>query len=67
MKYYDVNFKSVGAPVTIDHHSWICSRAIMLPGINIGAYAVVASGAVVTKDVPPYAVVGGVPAKVIGH
>ena len=65
--YNDVNFKSVGAPVTIGHHSWICSRAIILPGVNIGEYAVVASGAVVTKDVPPYAIVGGVPAKIIGH
>ena len=35
------------------------------PGVTIGAYAVVAAGAVVTKDVPDYAVVGGVPAKVI--
>ena len=65
--YNDVNFKSVGAPVTIGHHSWICSRAIILPGVNIGEYAVVASGAVVTKDVPAYAIVGGVPAKIIGH
>lgn len=65
--YNDVNFKSVGAPVTIGHHSWICSRAIILPGVNIGEYAVVASGGVVTKDVPAYAIVGGVPAKIIGH
>lgn len=65
--YNDVNFKSVGAPVTIGHHSWICSRSIILPGIKIGEYAVVASGAVVTKDVPPYAIVGGVPAKIIGQ
>jgi len=65
--YNDINFKSVGAPVTIGHHSWICSRAIILPGVNIGEYAVVASGAVVTKDVPPYAIVGGIPAKIIGH
>ena len=65
--YNDVNFKSAGAPVIIGHHSWVCSRAIILPGVNVGEYAVVASGAVVTKDVPPYAVVGGVPAKIIGH
>ena len=65
--YNDVNFKAVGAPVAIGHHSWVCSRAIILPGVNIGEYAVVASGAVVIKDVPPYAIVGGIPAKVIGH
>lgn len=38
-----------------------------MPGVTIGKNAVVASGAVVTKDVPPYAIVGGVPAKIIGH
>ena len=37
------------------------------PGVTIGEYSVVAAGAVVTKDVPPYAVVGGVPAKVIRY
>lgn len=37
----------------------------IVPGVTVGEYAVVAAGAVVTKDVPPYAVAGGVPAKVI--
>jgi maltose O-acetyltransferase len=40
---------------------------VILPGVTIGKGAVVAAGAVVTKDVPPYAIVGGVPAKVIGE
>lgn len=65
--YNDIHFKSVGAPVYIGAYAWICSRSIILPGITIGEGAVVASGAVVTKDVPPYTVVGGVPAKVIGQ
>lgn len=65
--YNDDNFKGVGAPVIIEEYAWICSRAIILPGVNIGKYAVVASGAVVTKDVPPYAIVGGIPAKIIGE
>ena len=65
--YNDINFCGKGSPVTVGEYSWICSRAIILPGINIGNYAVIASNAVVTKDVPDYAVVGGVPAKVIRY
>jgi maltose O-acetyltransferase len=52
-------------PVVIEDKVWICSGAIINPGVRIGSHAVVASGAVVTKDVPPYVVVGGVPAAVI--
>lgn len=64
--YNDEHFCSKGAPVIIGEYSWICSRAIILPGITIGEGAVVASGAVVTKNVDPYTIVGGIPAKVIG-
>jgi maltose O-acetyltransferase len=55
-------FVVIGAPVVIDDYVYIGPRAIILPGVHIGYGAVVAAGAVVTKDVPPYAVVGGVPA-----
>ena len=65
--YNDINFGPKGASVKIDAYSWICSRAIILPGITIGEGAIVASGAVVTKDVPPYTIVGGIPAKIIGY
>ena len=65
--YNDVNFAPKGAPVVIGKYAWICSNSVILPGITIGDYAVVASGAIVTKDVPPYAVVAGVPAKIIAH
>ena len=65
--YNDVNFITKGGPVTIGDYAWICSRSIILPGITIGEGAVVASGAIVTKDVPPYAIVAGVPAKVVGE
>lgn len=65
--YNDVNFCGKGAPVLIGRYSWICSRSIILPGVSIGEGAIVASGAIVTKDVPPYAIVGGVPAKIIGY
>ena len=51
----------------IGNDVWIGTRAIVMDGVNIGDGAIVASGAVVTKDVPPYAVVGGVPAKVIKY
>ena len=46
---------------------WIGSRATILGGVTIGHGAIIAAGAVVTKDVPPYAIVGGVPAKVIKY
>ncbi|MBQ8065428.1 MAG: acyltransferase [Prevotella sp.] len=52
-------------PVIISDDVWIGANAVVLPGVTIGRHAVVAAGAVVTKDVPDYAVVGGVPAKII--
>ena len=52
-------------PVKIGHDTWIGHAAIIMKGVTIGDGAVVASHAVVTKDIPPYAIVGGVPAKFI--
>lgn len=52
--------------VVIEEHVWIASRVTILPGVRIGKGSVIASGAVVTKDVPPMSIAGGVPAKVIG-
>jgi len=46
---------------------WIGSRATILPGVRIGKGAVVGAGAVVTKAVEPYSIVGGTPARQIGH
>ena len=60
------DFGATGGPVVIEDYAWVSCRAVILPGVRIGKGAVVAAGAVVTKDVPPYATVGGVPAKVIG-
>ena len=65
--YNDLNFTVKGGPVKIGDYAWICSRSIVLPGITIGEGAVVASGAIVTKDVPPYSIVAGIPAKVVGQ
>ena len=53
--------------ITIGSDVWIGARATIMHGINIGHGAVIAASAVVSKDVPPYAVVGGVPAKVIKY
>lgn len=55
----------VGAGVVIEDYAWIASRATLLPGVRVGRGAVVACGAVVTRDVEPLEVVGGVPAKTI--
>ena len=59
-------FQALFSPVIIDDYVWIGINATILPGIHIGKGAVVAAGAVVTKDVPPYSIVGGIPAKTIG-
>lgn len=53
------------AKVTIGNDVWIGMRSIIMPGVKIGNGAVIGAGAVVTKDVPDYAVVGGIPARVI--
>ena len=52
-------------PIVIGNHVWIGMRAIILKGVTIGDGAVIAAGAVVTHDVPPNTLVGGVPAKII--
>lgn len=51
--------------VIIEHDVWIGHGAILLPGVRIGIGAVIGAGAVVTKDVPPFTIVAGVPAKVL--
>lgn len=51
--------------ISIGNDVWIGARALILDGVSVGDGAIVAAGAVVTKNVPPYAIVGGVPARVI--
>ncbi len=66
---HDINSEFFAArtePVVISDYVFIGPRAIILPGVTVGKGAVIAAGAVVTSDVPEFAVVGGVPAKVIG-
>lgn len=57
--------ESAMAPVIIQTGAWIASGAIILQGVIVGKHSVVAAGSVVKNHVPPYTVVGGVPAKVI--
>jgi len=54
-------------PVQIENDVWIGARAMILPGIRIGKGAIIGSGAIVTKDVPPYAICAGNPARVIKY
>ena len=65
--YEDTGFRENDMPVTIGNGVWIGIRCLILDGVTIGDGAIVAAGAVVTKDVPPFAVVGGVPAKVLKY
>lgn len=51
--------------VVLEDDIWVGANAVILPGVTIGTHAVVAAGAIVTKDVPPHSLVAGVPAKVI--
>ena len=53
--------------IVIEDYAWLCTRAMVLPGVTIGRGAVVAAGAVVTKSVPPHTIVAGTPAKKIGE
>ena len=61
------DFSARTEPVSIGDYCFIGPRVIILPGVNIGKGAIVGAGAVVTKDVENFAIVGGVPAKVIGE
>lgn len=53
------------APVHIEDHVWLCTGCSIMPGVTIGKGSIVAANATVTKDVPPYSLVGGSPAKII--
>ena len=56
-----------GAPVTVGADVWLGARSVVLAGVTIGDGAVIGAGAVVTRDVEPYTVVAGVPARAIGR
>lgn len=54
------------APITIEDDVWVASRVNIMAGVTVGRGSVLAAGAVVTKDVPPFSIMAGVPAKCIG-
>ena len=65
---HDLNspdFKPIYAPIVIGDYAWVGTNCTVLPGVTIGEGAVVAASSTVTKDVPPYTVVAGSPAKKI--
>jgi maltose O-acetyltransferase len=64
---YDRALRPAGTPVVIDDDVWIGAKALVLKGVHIGRGAIVAAGAVVNRDVAPFSVVGGVPARPIGE
>jgi len=63
----DPDFLAKNGPVIIEDYVFIGPRVIILPGVKIGKGAVVGAGAVVTKDLPPFSIAAGVPAKIIGE
>lgn len=63
----DPSFRLVHRPIEIGSSSWICAYAFIGMGIRVGEGAVVGANATVTKDVPPWTIVGGSPARVIGR
>lgn len=65
-KIHSSSFQSVFMPIIIDDFVWIGINAIILQGVHIGKGAIICAGAVVTRDVGDYEIVGGIPAKRIG-
>lgn len=61
------DFSYISGRITINDYAWLGTRVMILPNVEIGEGAVICAGAVVTKDVEPYMIVAGIPAKVIGQ
>lgn len=62
-KQIGIQIKPVNAAVSVGHNVWIGDSVLILPGVSIGNGAILAAGSVITKDVEPYSIVAGVPAK----
>lgn len=58
-------FPILKAPVTINNHCWIGAGAVIMPGVNLGEYCIVAANSYVNKSFPPFSIIGGTPARLI--
>jgi acetyltransferase-like isoleucine patch superfamily enzyme len=67
LTFADQDYVQFSRKVTVGHDVWIGESAIILDGVAVGTGAIIAAGSVVTKDVAPYAIVGGIPAKLIKY
>lgn len=56
---------AINEEIIIGNYVWVCPKSVILKGVHIGDGAIIATGSVVTKDVPAYSMVAGVPAKVL--
>ncbi len=59
------SLRDLAGPIVIESHAWIAADSIILPNVTIGEGAVIGAGSVVTRDIPPYTIAVGVPAKII--
>jgi maltose O-acetyltransferase len=62
-----VDFAGSAQPITVEDDVWLCTHCTILAGVTVGRGAVVAACAVATKNIPPYTIVAGIPAKAIGQ
>jgi maltose O-acetyltransferase len=61
------DFASIRTTTQIDDYAWLGARSLILPGVHLGVGCIIGAGSVVTKDVPPYTIVAGSPARKIGR
>ena len=64
---HDPKFTMLSAPITVGAKAWICARATVMPGVTVGEGAVLALGAVATRDLDPWTIYGGLPARPLGQ
>lgn len=65
LEYHSACSESFVAPITVHKHAWVAINVTIMPGVEIGEGAIVSAGSIVSKDVPPFTVVKGDPAKVV--
>ncbi len=61
--YNDVSFRLVSFPMRLGAYSWVCARAVVNPGVNVGDGAILALGSIATRDLEPFGIYAGVPAR----